>query len=171
MKIDVRMGLAARDMLGGAEQPAAEMMSEPEPLERAAQPACRAGGGHRLGNGRKCLEKSLDAGDRGDFVQPELESLLRARTKVVRKRAPDLGLDDDAGVAPVEADIAPDRLVQGDGMAELRQSFGENGVGEDLAVDDDSVEIENYGLEPQLLSPNRAEPTRTWVAPIATAVS
>lgn len=56
-------------------------------------------------------------------------------------------------------------------MAEIGQGFGENAVGEDLAVDDDSVEIEDQGGEPQRLSPNKAVPTRTWVAPIVTAVS
>jgi hypothetical protein len=56
-------------------------------------------------------------------------------------------------------------------MAELAQGFGQNGVGEDLAVDDDPVEIEYQGSEPQLLSPNSAVPTRTWVAPSVTAVS
>lgn len=56
-------------------------------------------------------------------------------------------------------------------MAELRQRLGKEAVGEDLAVDDDSIEVEDDGGEPQLLSPNRAVPTRTWVAPIMTAVS
>ena len=73
-------------------------------------------------------------------------------------------------------------------MAELGESFGENGVGEELAVDDDPVEIEDDRLEPnrspgpmltrfeaipetQRLSPNRAVPTRTCVAPVMTAVS
>jgi hypothetical protein len=59
-------------------------------------------------------------------------------------------------------------------MAELGQRLGENGVGEDLAVDDDSVEVEDQGLEPletQCLSPNRAVPTRTRVAPVMIAVS
>jgi hypothetical protein len=55
-------------------------------------------------------------------------------------------------------------------MAQLSQRFGEEAVGEDLAVDDDPVEIEDQGGKPQRLSPNRAVPTRTWVAPIATAV-
>ena len=56
-------------------------------------------------------------------------------------------------------------------MAQRRQRLGEDEVGEYLAVDDDSVEIEDQGCELQLLSPNKAVPTRTWVAPIATAVS
>lgn len=56
-------------------------------------------------------------------------------------------------------------------MAEIRQRFGENGVGKDLAVGDDPVEIEDQGLELQRRSPNSAVPTRTWVAPTATAVS
>jgi hypothetical protein len=55
-------------------------------------------------------------------------------------------------------------------VAEIGQRFGEKGVGEDLAVDDDSVEVEDQGGKIQLLSPNRAVPIRTWVAPVATAV-
>jgi hypothetical protein len=56
-------------------------------------------------------------------------------------------------------------------MAEVRQRFGEDGVGQDLAVDDDSVEVEDQGGELQGRSPKSAVPTRTWVAPIETAVS
>lgn len=56
-------------------------------------------------------------------------------------------------------------------MAEIGQGLGENGVGKDLAVDDNPVEIEDQGLKFQRRSPNKAVPTRTWVAPVATAVS
>jgi hypothetical protein len=56
-------------------------------------------------------------------------------------------------------------------VAERGQRFGEGGVGDHLAVDDDAVEIEDDGVELQRRSPNKAVPTRTWVAPIATAVS
>ena len=56
-------------------------------------------------------------------------------------------------------------------MADSGEGLGENGVGQDLAVDDDSVKIEDEGREAQLLPPNNAVPTRTWVAPTVTAVS
>jgi hypothetical protein len=55
-------------------------------------------------------------------------------------------------------------------MAEFGQRLGEDGVGQDLAVDNDPVEIEDQRREFQRRSPNRAVPTRTWVAPIVTAV-
>ena len=56
-------------------------------------------------------------------------------------------------------------------MAEFGQGLGEDDVREDLAVDDDSVEVEDERAELQSLSPKRAVPTRTWVAPRVTAVS
>jgi hypothetical protein len=56
-------------------------------------------------------------------------------------------------------------------MADFGKGLGEDCVGQDFAVDDDSVEIEDQGREFQNLSPNKAVPTRTWVAPIVTAVS
>lgn len=71
----------------------------------------------------------------------------------------------------MEAYVALDRLLGRSGMPEVGQRLGEDGVGQDLAVDDDAVEIEDDGLEPQRRSPNKAVPTRTWVAPIMTAVS
>ena len=74
-------------------------------------------------------------------------------------------------VAPAQPGIAFDRLFGRDPVAERRQRLGESGVGDDLAVDDDSVEVEDDGFELQIRSPNRAVPTRTWVAPRATAVS
>jgi hypothetical protein len=62
-------------------------------------------------------------------------------------------------------------LLEGGRMAQLGQRLGEQPVREYLAVDDDPVEIEDQGLELQGRSPNSAVPTRTWVAPIATAVA
>lgn len=171
MQVNVGMRLAPLDMLGGAVKPIPEMIGQAEPLQRSAQPPRGAGGGHGLRDRGKRGEERLDSGDGGDFVQPELERRLRARPEVGREGAPDLRLYDDAHVPPVEADIALDGLFQGGRMAKLGQSVGEYGVGQDLAVDDHSVEIEDQGLELQLRSPNRAVPTRTWVAPVATAIS
>lgn len=94
-----------------------------------------------------------------------------ARLEVGGQRPAELRLDRGAGIGPVQADVAVDRLLSGGGMTERGQRLGENRVGQDLAVDDDSVEIENDGVEPQRRSPNKAVPTRTWVAPIVTAVS
>jgi hypothetical protein len=54
-------------------------------------------------------------------------------------------------------------------MAALGQDLGQGRVGDGLAVDDHPVEIEDYGLERQGRSPNKAVPTRTWVAPIMIA--
>lgn len=170
VEIDVRTGLAARDMLGGAEQSVAEMMGEAEPLQGVAQPAGRAGGSDGLGDRGKLGEEVRYSGHRRYLVHPPLERCLGPRPEIGGERAPDLRLDDGDGVAPVEADIAVDRLFQGSGMAELRQRFGEDEVREDLAVGDDPVEIEDERFELQRRSPNNAVPTRTCVAPVATAV-
>ena len=171
VQVDIGMGLAASDMLGGAEQPVAEMVGEAEPLERTTQPMRRAGGGHGLGQRRKGLEEILESGDGGDLAQPQLEGLAGAGLEVSRQGSADLRFDPGAGIGPVQADIAVHRLPGGSGMADRGQRLGEDGVGQDFAVDDDAVEIEDQGLEPQRLSPNSAVPMRTWVAPVATAVS
>ena len=171
VKVDIGMGLSPLDMLGGAEQPVAEMMSQTEALERTAQPPGRAGRGDGFRDWRKRGKERLHPGNRRHFLESKLEGLLRTFPEVGRERPPDLRLDDHAHVAPVEADIALDGLLGSGGMAELGQGVGENGIGQDLAVDDDSVEIEDQGGEPQGRSPNKAVPTRTWVAPVVTAVT
>jgi hypothetical protein len=147
------------------------MVGEAEPLERAAQPARRARRGDRLRHRRKRVEKGLDPFDRRDLLEPSPESLAGECFEVGRQRSADLRLDRGAGVGPVQADVAVDRLPGGGGVAERGQPLGEDRVGQDLAVDDDPVEIEDERCEPQRRSPNRAVPTRTWVAPIVTAVS
>jgi hypothetical protein len=158
-------------MLGGAEQPVAEMAGEAEPLQRDAEPARRAGGGDRLGQRGKRVEEGFDAIHGFHLVEPVLKGRARPRLEVRRKRPANLRLDAFRGVGPMKAYIAFDRLLGGGGMAERRQSLGEDCVGQDLAVGDDAVEIEDQGLEPQRRSPSKAVPTRTWVAPVITAVS
>jgi hypothetical protein len=44
-------------------------------------------------------------------------------------------------------------------------------VSDIFAFDEDAVEVEDEGLEPSTREPNKAVPTRTWVAPTVTAVS
>lgn len=171
VQIDVGMRLAPLDMLGGAEQAVAEMMGQAEALEGIAQPPGRARRRHGFRDRRKRFEESLHSGHGRDFLHPKLEGLFRAGSEVGGQRPSNLGLDDHDRVAPVEADIAFDRLLQSGGMPQFRQGFGEDEVGQDLAVDDDAVEIEYQCGKSQLRSPNRAVPTLTWVAPIATAAS
>lgn len=171
VQVDVRKRLAPLDMLGGAEQTVSEMAGKPEPLERAAKPPGRAGRGDGLRDRRKRVEEGPHSGHGGHFPGAKLEGPLHIGPEVGRERASDLRFNDYGRVAPVEADIALGGLLRAGRMAELRQRFGEEAVGQDLAVDDDSVEVEDEPAEAQDRSPNRAVPTRTWVAPIATAVS
>ncbi|MEA3053818.1 MAG: hypothetical protein QOG72_2721 [Sphingomonadales bacterium] len=170
-QIDVGVRLPSREA-GGAEHSVAEVTAEAQPLQRGMKPFQVA----RRGDGEPALRLALQeraypldgqnvrdspghqrvhSGAQGRQVDPE----------------PALRLDGAVAVGPAEPRIALDRLFAGDRMAQRRQRFGEGGVGDDLAVDDNSVEIENDDRKPQPRSPNKAVPTRTWVAPTATAVS
>lgn len=149
VQIDVGMRLAARDVLGGAEQSVPEMVGEAEPLERPSQPARRAGRSHGLANRRKGIEECLDPGDGRHLFQPALELLAGPRLEVRRQIPADLRLDPCAGVRPVQPDIALDRLLRRRRMAQTGQRLRENGVGQYLAVDDNPVEIEDQRREPQ----------------------
>jgi hypothetical protein len=55
-------------------------------------------------------------------------------------------------------------------VAVAAQEIGDLRVARPLALQQDAVEIEDEAVEPQPRSPNKAVPTRTWVAPMVTAV-
>ena len=170
-EVDVRIRLASREA-GGAEHSVAEMMAQAEPLQRSVEPFPIARRGYRQKAVRPPLEERLDPLDRKDVGDPGGDHAVDALPK--RRKIdcePAVGLDRPVAVAPSKPGIALDRLFGRDGVAERGQRFGEGGVGDHLAVDDDAVEIEDDGVELQRRSPNKAVPTRTWVAPIATAVS
>ena len=56
-------------------------------------------------------------------------------------------------------------------MAASGQMIGDLLVADIFAFDQHAVEVEDQACEFQFRSPNKAVPTRTWVAPIVTAVS
>ena len=169
--IDVRAGLAAGDS-GRAEDPVAEMAAQPEPFERPVEPFAIARGGDGQEPARLLLEEGLYPLDRQDVGDPRRHQAVDASAKLreIDGEAA-FRLDRPVAVAPAQPGIALDRLLGRDRVAQSGQRLGQGGVGDDLAVNDDPVEIEDDGLEPQGRSPNSAVPTRTWVAPIATAVS
>jgi hypothetical protein len=56
-------------------------------------------------------------------------------------------------------------------VADAAQIVGNLLVADIFAFDEHAVEVEDERIESQPRSPNRAVPTRTWVAPVMTAVS
>lgn len=74
-------------------------------------------------------------------------------------------------VGPAQPGVTRDRTVGSDRMPQSRQNIGQRGIGDDLAVYDNPVEIEDDRFELQRRSPNKAVPTRTCVAPRVMAVS
>jgi hypothetical protein len=63
------------------------------------------------------------------------------------------------------------RLLGRRRMPGAGEELGDLGIAGIFALQEDAVEIEDEPVEVQRRSPNRAVPTRTWVAPIVTAVS
>jgi hypothetical protein len=56
-------------------------------------------------------------------------------------------------------------------VTDAAQGLGDLLVADIFAFDQHSVEVEDQTSEFQLRSPKSAVPTRTWVAPMVTAVS
>ena len=56
-------------------------------------------------------------------------------------------------------------------MADTGEKLGDLLIANIFTFDQHAVEVEDQPRESQLRSPNKAVPTRTWVAPIITAVS
>jgi hypothetical protein len=169
--IDVRMRLAAFDA-GGAEHAIAEMAAKAQPLQRGVEPrlVARRGDGEPTAGLR--LQEWTDSFDRRHVRDsrrhPPVDALPKGG-QVDGEAA--VRLDGAVAVAPAQSRIALDRLLGGDAMAKPGQDFRKRRIGDDFAVDDDSVKVEDDRIEIQRRSPNRAVPTRTWVAPTATAVS
>lgn len=63
------------------------------------------------------------------------------------------------------------RLLGRGRMPGAGQELGDLRIARIFALEQDAVEIEDEPVEVQRMSPNKAVPTRTWVAPIVTAVS
>ena len=63
------------------------------------------------------------------------------------------------------------RLLGRGRMPGTGEEFGDLRIARIFAFEQDAVEIEDQAVELQGRSPNKALPTRTWVAPIVTAVS
>jgi hypothetical protein len=162
---------------GRAEQPVSEKCAKAETIEHLLEPPCLA----RRGDGEKPIvlagEEGLDPLDRQHLRRTRSRGPVDQVAERVAIQAETAFLFDLAiAIGPAQTGIAGERFLAADGKALLGQDVGEDGVGKPFAVDDDSVEIENYRLEPHpgaagRRSPNKAVPTRTWVAPIVTALS
>ena len=173
------MRLAARRHAGGAEQPVAEMVAR----GRAA-PACARAIGRRSTrrwragrSRRKRAEESLDARDRGD---PSCHEARRPRSAQRRGSSPASGRPISASIAPVAVGPAqagynaPSPLRRVIGWPSAGQHLGELALASASRCrrcTPSKSKIMASNLMPRPRSPNKAVPTRTWVAPIVTAVS
>jgi hypothetical protein len=63
------------------------------------------------------------------------------------------------------------RLLDAGRVTGAGEEIGDLRVAGPLALEQDTVEVEDQTVEPQRRSPNKAVPTRTWVAPSVTAVA
>ena len=171
VEIDVRVRLAPRHA-GRAEYVAAEKARKPEPVEHHVEPGLLARRGDRQLPVDLAGKEALDTRDRGDLADTRFDRAIELRTERVGiNPPPQIGLDQPVAVAPAVPAIALDGLLGTGRQAVAGEDLGQRRVRDDLAVDDDAVEIEDDGLESQPRSPNSAVPTRTWVAPTMTALS
>ena len=91
--------------------------------------------------------------------------------EILGDRPADPALDRAEEVEPGQAHELAHRLLDAGRMAARGQPVGDLLVPGPLAFEQHAVEIENEGIELHWRGPNKAVPTRTWVAPIITALS
>ena len=135
-------------------------------------PVGRAGRGDRLGQVRR---QAVDEGDRaGHRLQPFGERRAHPRRLARRGSPSGSGRPIQRSIAPMKSAPAQahelvHRLLDAGRMADRGQIVGDLPVAGIFALDQHAVEVEDDGIELHARSPNRAVPTRTWVAPIITA--
>ena len=114
--------------------------------------------------------------DSPSFDETTRAVLRRRLEEVPPRRFLGQELADPAGdriveVTPGQAHEIVHGFGDGRGMADRGQEIGDLLVAGIFAFDEDAVEIEDQRIEPHARAPNKAVPTRTWVAPSITAVS
>ena len=173
VEVNIGCRLSARDMLVAAEDVASEMVADPHMLEMPLDPADGAGRGD---GARQVDRQGLEEFDRSrDSIETfgkDARILLGAGgVEILRNGTPDPPLYGRKEVASVEAHEMFERLLDAGRVADAGQIFRDLEVTRIFALQQNSVEIEDDGVEPQRRSPNSAVPTRMCVAPIVTAVS
>ena len=158
----------------------AEHILQPQVPQVRADPPCRAGRDDRLGQvGGQRSNKGNRPDDLFDAFQQDALILGQARlVPIGGQRAADEILHTVEEVLAGQPHEAGHRFVRRDRMAVRGQEIGDMLVAEELALDQHAIEIEQQRVEIDhapasggVRAPNSADPMRTWVAPIITAVS
>ena len=86
--------------------------------------------------------------DKASFGRYPLQrSFLHLRLKIIRKLAAELVFDGEARLAVRHAEKADQHLIGCDRIAVSRQDLGVGAAGNDLAVDEHAVAVENNKID------------------------